>query len=183
MINKFIINGMYLSFCYFMSYQKPPMSTQCGFFPSVVWRYSNKFSRCRKLALSWETSYICLFISGVVGRLVRGCQAFWNVWPSVCMLFWHPYICQYVHMSGGYICLYAQYICTPSYFQGTSREDVCLSGISVSVSTSICLQVYLMLVRSYIVLGLSNQLIYIIVGHMQCHVWLAWVPSVFWAMF
>ena len=62
---------------------------QCGFINSAVWRFCNKFScsfRCRKLALTRETSYIFDFISDVVGRDVGGCQASGYGTSFVCVL-------------------------------------------------------------------------------------------------
>ena len=54
--------------------------------------------------------------------------------------------------------------------------------VFVSFSTSICLYVHALVVRSCINVGLSYQLINIIVGHMQCHVRLVWILSVFLVM-
>ena len=79
---------------FFMSCSEPPMGIS-----SVPWRFSNTFSssfRCRKLALTKETSYF--FILGVVGRHLEGCQASAYVWLSVCTFLASidPSVCLYI---------------------------------------------------------------------------------------
>ena len=111
MINMFIMNGMYLSFCIF--YVLPRASygyIQCGFIPSAVWRFSNFYfpvfldlgSLTRE---TYKTSYIFGFISGIVGRHVEGCQAPGYAWQLYIYIspFWHLYVhwyvCEYVYTS------------------------------------------------------------------------------------
>ena len=73
----------------------------CGFIPSAVWGFCNKFSssfRCWQLVLTREASSIFEFLLGVFGRHVEDYQASGYVWLSVCALgaSVHP---PYVHSS------------------------------------------------------------------------------------
>ena len=76
------------------------------------------------------------------------------------------------------ICLRVLYTCmsihTSQGHPGMSSDY--LSGISSSASPSIVCQ------KLYNCVGLSYQLINFTDGHMQCHVRLEWVPSIFWVM-
>ena len=65
------------------------------------------------------------------------------------------FVCPYIHL----------------YIPGTSREDISLSVCQASLCLRCCMTV-----------GLSYQLINIIVGHRQCPVRLACIPSVLWVM-
>ena len=90
--------------------------------------------------------------------------------------------CLCVHLSvhlGMYVHWYI-HTSISTYVGYLGRPSVWLSGISVS--TSVCPYIHPLSVRSCIIVGLSYQLISIIVGHMQCHVRLVWVPGVFWVM-
>ena len=102
------------------------------FIPSVLWRFSNKFSsffRCRKLAFTSETSYIFVFILGVVGRYVGWLSGIWE-----CLA-----VCQYVQVICLYVCM-AKYIHTLEHapIHPENIHEGCLSCISMSVSISIC---------------------------------------------
>ena len=131
--------------CHFVSYILPGACyewIQCGFIPSVACRFSQKFFssfRCRKLVLTKKMSYISVFILGVVGKHVGegvgiwACLAVslyihWPVFLSICSPV-HPYVCQYICISEGYICTFVS--------PYTSRKDICLSVCQASLCLSI----------------------------------------------
>ena len=122
---------------------------QCGFIPSMVWRFCNIFSssfKCRKLALSKETSYIPFRCSW---------QAYWGlsgiwVYLAVCLCIggicvssiYPPYICayvtSYVHMSP----IHPGNIWGPPVYLSVRHFCVC-QYTHLSLSSSIaCQQLY-----------------------------------------
>ena len=109
----------------------------------------------------------CGFIPSAVWRISNKCSN-----SSSCRKLALAREISYRHlgMSG---CLYIWGIHTsthPPYIQGTSGDAICLC------QAFICLSVHPLFVSSWITVGLSYQLIDIIFGHKQSHVWQAWVP-------
>ena len=89
---------------------------------------------------------------------------------SLCCFVFHASVSTSVCPGSTFICLYA-----PTSRGHLERMSVCVSGISVSVRTSIFPKVHPLLVRSFVTFIPVDQHHF---GHLQCHVWLAWVPSV-----
>ena len=125
----------------FMSCPEPTMGISIvGSCPSVVWRFSNKYSslfRCRKLALTRETSKTFELIFDIFGRHMGvvnhlGMSCCLSACLSVC-----SGICQYIHMSRGTFCTP---ICPGDIWGGSSSLSLCLSGICLSISSSIAFQ-------------------------------------------
>ena len=108
---------------------------------------------------------------------------------SVCTsvsLFWHLYVCWYIWTLSIYLCCpyVCGYICTsvcPSVHPWDTQQGH-LYVRHYCACEYICFSIHPLSVRSCKTVGLSYQLIIIIVGHMHCHVRLALVPSVLWVI-
>ena len=180
MISMFLKNGMYLSFCFFYILPRAIYGyIQCGFIPSAAWRFSNIFSssfRCEKLALTRETSYIHIWITFRCSW--QACWVLSGIWVCLAICALGASVCPHTFPLCPFVNPHT-YVHSPAclYIPHTSRGH--LGGIYHSVRhfcTCHCPYVQPLLISSCITGGLSYQLINIIVGHLQSHVWLAVVP-------
>ena len=144
MTSMVLTNGMYMSFCFFYVLSRASYGyIQCGFIPSVVWRFSNYFSSS---LVAENKLQLAIYLVHLVVRHIGGCLAYWYV--CLIGLSIHPPVHLYAPCTS-----YVPHtpVCSPippsvPHMSWGLLGDICtmvhLSDISVFVSTSVCLSVH-----------------------------------------